>query len=230
MNAASLTTHYWDLQSIRDAQGKVRSPVQTAGKPAPRLTFIDGRVVAERICNTMTGAYTADGNRIQVGRVMSTMIGCMDDDVVALEQLVGGQLPQMKRYQLQQTGERAQLTLVFADGSQWQLAGTATPETLYGGAGERIFLEIAPQRQACTHGVMKNHQCLRVREIRYRDNGVKSHTGEWQNFYDEIQGFTHRAGEHNLLRLKRFERKNAPADASRYVYILDMVVEHGIGK
>ena len=31
-----------------------------------------------------------------------------------------------------------------------------------------------------------------------------------------------------MLRVKRFERSNPPADASRYVYVLDLVVESEI--
>jgi len=38
------------------------------------------------------------------------------------------------------------LTLTFIDGTRWQLDGSPTAQTQYGSAGERIFLEVAPQR------------------------------------------------------------------------------------
>ncbi|WP_423454462.1 DUF4377 domain-containing protein [Ottowia sp. VDI28] len=72
---------------------------------------------------------------------------------------------------------------------------------------------------------MKDAQCLRVREIRYGDNGVKQGEGEWQLFYSEIEGYKHEPGIRNVLRVNRFKRQNVPADASAYAYVLDMVVE-----
>ena len=71
----------------------------------------------------------------------------------------------------------------------------------------------------------KDFQCLRVREIRYGDNGVKTSTGEWENFYSEIEGYKHEPGIRNVLRIQRYKRQNVPADASAYAYVLDMVVE-----
>jgi hypothetical protein len=68
-------------------------------------------------------------------------------------------------------------------------------------------------------------QCLRVREIHYGDNGVKTSTGEWENFYSEIEGYKHEPGIRNVLRIQRYKRQNVPADASAYAYVLDMVVE-----
>ena len=52
--------------------------------------------------------------------------------------------------------------------------------------------------------------------------------GEWRALAGEIEGYTHRAGERNVLRVKRFERSHPPADASRFVYVLDLVVESEI--
>ena len=84
---------------------------------------------------------------------------------------------------------------------------------------------MAPQRTACNHPLIKDFQCLRVREIRYGDNGVKTSTGEWENFYSEIEGYKHEPGIRNVLRIQRYKRQNVPADASAYAYVLDMVVE-----
>ena len=124
--------------------------------------------------------------------------------------------------------EQPRLTVQFIDGTRWQLQGSPTAQTQYGSAPERIFLEVGPQRKACTHGVMKDAQCLQVREIRYADNGVKTYTGQWENFYSEIEGYKHEAGVSNVLRINRFKRQNVPADASSYVYVLDMVVSSAI--
>lgn len=221
---ATLTSHYWDLQSIGNPQGTWRSPAQSAGQAAPRLTFTEGRVVASRLCNTISAAYQTQGERLQVQQPISTLMGCSDPQLAALEQMVGRQLSQAQRYQMQQ-GEQPVLTIAFEDGVQWRLQGTPTAQTRYGSAPERMFLEVAPGTQPCTHGVMTQHQCLRVREIRYNDNGIKTFTGEWQNFYEPIEGFTQRPGERNVLRVHRYARRDVPADASRYAYVLDMIVE-----
>ena len=44
-------------------------------------------------------------------------------------------------------------------------------------------------------------------------------------FYDPIEGYSHQAGTRHVLRLKRYTRQQVPADASQYVYVLDMIVE-----
>jgi len=65
-----------------------------------------------------------------------------------------------------------------------------------------------------------------VRERRFDAHGLRIEPpGEWRAFYDRIDGYTHTPGVRNLLRIDRYQRKQVPADASRYVYVLDMVVE-----
>ena len=115
--------------------------------------------------------------------------------------------------------------LHFADGSRWELAGSPTPATRYGSAGERIFLEVAPERVACNHPLMPNAQCLRVR---YADNGVKQGVGEWRILQGEIDGYQHERGIRNVLRVQRYplaQSGQLPADAPSHAYVLDMVVE-----
>ncbi|MBP7647899.1 MAG: DUF4377 domain-containing protein, partial [Comamonas sp.] len=74
--------------------------------------------------------------------------------------------------------------------------------------------------------LIPNAQCLQVRELKYNEQGLKQSTGTWENFYGTIEGYTHQAGVRNVLRIKRFTRPEpVPADASKYVYILDMTVE-----
>ena len=117
---------------------------------------------------------------------------------------------------------------VFADGSEWDLVGHATPETRYGSAGERLFLEVAPLKVACNHPLMPNATCLRVRDVRYGENGVKTGEGEWRVFHGNIEGYEHREGTRNILRVNRYSlarNGQLPADAPSHAYVLDMVVE-----
>lgn len=218
---SQLKAYYWDLKAAYDGKGQAW---KANTQPAMRLQFDDKQLSVLNLCNVMGAGYTLNGNNIEVSRGISTMKACADADLMALEQRVGQLLPSAKRVDLK-GGEPPQLALHFADGSRWEMTGTPTPQTQYGSAGERIFLEVAPQRAACSHPLIRDAQCLRVREIRYGDNGVKQSTGEWQLFYSEIDGYKHEPGIRNVLRINRFKRQNVPADASAYAYVLDMVVE-----
>ena len=105
-------------------------------------------------------------------------------------------------------------------------AGVATADTRFGGPGERVFLEVASERVACPHAMIPDFQCLHVREVTYDDKGLKVGTpGEFEHFYDSIEGYTHEPGIRNVLRVDRYTVKNPPADASSSAYVLDMVVE-----
>jgi hypothetical protein len=65
-----------------------------------------------------------------------------------------------------------------------------------------------------------------VRDRRFDAQGLPIEPpGEWRTFYGGIDGYTHTPGVRNVLRIDRYPRKQVPADASRYVYVLDMVVE-----
>ncbi len=219
-----LASYDWNLTAAFDAQGQPDGRWLLAGREPLQLHFEDQRLSVRKLCNMLGAHFGTQGNDIQLTQTMSTKRACADQALMQLEQRVGQLLPSMKRYQLT-AGATSRLQLIFADGSRWELAGQPTPQTQYGGPAARIFLEVAPERVACSHGVMKNAQCLRVREIRYADNGVKQSVGEWQMFYGEIQGWQHEKGMRNVLRINRYAVKTPPADASAYAYVLDMVVE-----
>ncbi|MGE8320273.1 MAG: DUF4377 domain-containing protein [Comamonas sp.] len=230
-----LYAYHWDLERAVDAKGAALP--QYAGTKAPvRLTFLaaegsnGAHVSVANLCNVMSAGVEVDGDKMRVGRPMSTMRACADNQLMALENLVGQQISTIQQFKLSDAGSQPRLELRLADGSTWHLAGKPTDETQYGGKPERIFLEVAPQRVACSHPLMPNHQCLQVRTVQYADNGTKKSVGEWSAFYDEIKGYQHEAGVRNVLRVNRYERKNVPADASRYVYVLDMRVESEIAR
>lgn len=234
-SASTLFAHHWDLQQAVDAKG-ARLPQFAAASQPMRLSFVQAegaqgaRVVVSGLCNNMSAGVELDGDKMRVGKPMSTLRACPDRQLMALEQLVSQQLgtvQQWKRVAAADTQPRLELRL--ADGSTWLLQGQPTDQSLYG-QPERVFLEVAPQRVACSHPLMPNHQCLQVRTVQYADNGTKRSVGEWGAFYSEIQGYKHEPGVRNVLRVNRYEPQNRPADASRYVYVLDMTVESEITK
>jgi len=236
-SSSTLYAYHWDLERVLDAKGAALPQYAAAAAQGPvRLSFVAGeggsgaRIGVANLCNSMSASVEVDGDRMRVGKPMSTMRACADRQLMALENLVGQQLGTIQQWKLGDAGSQPRLELRLADGSTWYLAGKPTDQTLYGGKPERIFLEVAPQRVACSHPLMPNHQCLQVRTVQYADNGTKTSVGEWGPFYDEIKGYQHEAGVRNVLRVNRYERKNVPADASRYVYVLDMKVESEIAR
>ncbi|WP_027013835.1 META and DUF4377 domain-containing protein [Comamonas composti] len=229
-DAQSLAAYHWQLRQAFTPQGNEdQSWFLSPSRQPIQLDFAEQRLVVKNLCNVVTAGYSINGQRIAVQRAASTLMACPDSELMALEQRVARILPQAKQWSVllgQEQGEKpATLSLQFIDGTRWQLQGEPTAQTKYGNAGERIFLEVAPQLEACSHPLMPNFKCMRVREIRYADNGVKNYTGEWENFYQQIQGYEHQAGTGKVLRIMRYKVKNPPADASSLAYVLDMVVE-----
>jgi len=188
------------------------------------LDFADGRVSVSGGCNGQRGGYDAADGKLAVGRMLSTQMACaaplMDADTA-----IAALLAQPQQWQVEDTAP-PRLRLVAADGSTSTWTGDATAETRYGGEGETVFMEVAPQRVDCHHPLMPDDRCLQVREIRYDDKGIKQPPGAWEAFYGDIEGFAFREGERKVLRLKKFDRRDpVPADASSAAYVLDMVVE-----
>lgn len=228
--ARILTGHHWLLVRASTAQGAEQAGWKPTG-PEVEGKFIqldftnEGLLSVKNLCNQLSGRYTLDGNRILVGQLVSTMRACANRPLMELEQRTAQRLSQLDSWQMRpsESGSAPGLTLTFQDGGRWELQGKPTPAMLYGNEGVREFLEVAPQRERCT-GVAPM-QCLKVRTVHYDSQGLKTEVGPWQLFYSEIEGYRHEPGTRNVLRVQRYERKNVPADASRYVYILDMVVE-----
>jgi heat shock protein HslJ len=229
-SSVSLQSHEWQLHKALNAQGTVDPQWQMPGTPqgpAPTvgLRFVDAQTVSvENLCNRMDGRYTLKGTNIQFERLASTLMACPNANLMALERKVGQWLPQARTWKIVGNANAPVLELQFDNGARWQLTGSPTYERLYG-ASERIFLEVAPQQMACSHPLMPNAKCLQVREVTYDAQGIKQGHGAWEAFYGAIEGYTHQDGVRNVLRLKRYTRSPVPADASKYLYVLDMTVE-----
>ncbi len=222
--AAALGAYHWRLQDAKDAQGKRIDALFARADHPLTLDFAEGRLGVSNSCNRMGGGYTLEGDKLTVSSMMATQMACADSKLMALDGEAGKRLEGSSTLAVQ-AGDEARLTLTNAGGDVLTFAGEPTAETRYGGPGEQAFLEVAAETKPCSHPLIPNKQCLQVREIRYDDKGVKSTEGEWQNFYEDIEGYTHEAGIRNVLRVKRFKRNPVPADASDTAYVLDMVVE-----
>lgn len=233
---ATLTAYHWQLHEVRDAQGRVQPgwslPPAIPGARAARavlLAFEQERVTVRRLCNALSGNYRVLGQALRIDTLYGTRRACPDPGVMALEQQIGQRLPEVSQWNIETQGLPVPvLTLVFADGGKWLLEGAPTDATRYGSPGQRMFLEVAPERVACNHPLMPQYRCLQVRKLEYDDQGIKKQAGAWENWYGEIQGYAHQPGVRNVLRILRYPNAGAAADAPAFIDVLDMTVESEI--
>jgi heat shock protein HslJ len=222
--ARTLEAHRWTLDAATDSRG-ARLDALFPGKDGRFVfAFSGARLSVTGGCNTLAGGYELTPAReLKAGRLAATMKACepalMQADG-ALSKLLAGPL----RAEVTE-GAQPRLRLVSAAGETLSLTGAATPESRYG-AGTTMFLEVAAAQIPCNPPLMPNATCLQVRERRFDQNGLPSgQPGAWRPLYETIEGYTHQAGVRNVLRVKRYTRSPVPADASAYVYVLDLVVE-----
>jgi hypothetical protein len=131
-----------------------------------------------------------------------------------------------KPLNVQMTGRPSpRLRLVSRGNGTLTFTGQATPESLYG-ASTTVFLEISAHSVACQNPPPPNTRCLQYRERHYDEQGLVVGTpGEWRPLHETIEGFTHREGERNVLRVKQFQRPAHAGGTASTVYVLDLVVE-----
>ena len=226
-----LSQYHWNLQSAVN-QNNQTLPVFYAGQAQPKVTlnFQEGRYNLHGSCNRMMGSYTASNNTFAGGALASTNMGCPQALMQQDGTLAQFFSEQKVAYKINQQNVPT-LTFTNAKGEKLVFVGTPTADTRYGSKPETVFLAVSHQTRACSDGVSRDRQCLQVKEIRYAENGVKTHEDkQWSNFYGNIEGYTHRNDTDTVLRLKRYTIENPPADASKYAYVLDMMVSQALVK
>jgi len=230
-NARLLDRYHWVLADAIDAKGgRIESLFARSELPL-QLDFADGRINVVNACNRIGGTYSLETGRLRVGRLASTMMACSDPSLASLDGAIIGRLERSPALALSFVIDAPSLVLTTGDGDRLAFVGQPTAETRYGSEGARVFLEVAARTEPCSHPLIRDKQCLRVREVRYDGNGLKTGTpGDWQMLYQDIEGYTHEPGVRNVLRLKRYRIANPPADAPSQAYVLDMVVESELVK
>ncbi|HEY0502740.1 MAG TPA: META and DUF4377 domain-containing protein [Lysobacter sp.] len=227
LSTSTLTAYHWDLVDATDGKRQpIGALLPNPDKPL-RLGFADGRLQVRNGCNHIGGDYRLDGATLKT-TLAQTLMACEDRRLMDADAAITARLEAAPTLQLDD-GEPPTLTLLTAAGDVLVFNGVATSETRYGGPGTRMFLEVAAQREPCSHPLIPNMQCLQVRERKYDAQGLVVGTlGEWQPLYQEIEGFEHVPGQRNVVRVNRYEIKHPPADAPSVAYVLDMVVESEI--
>lgn len=219
----ALQDHVWTLQSASDADGRAIEAVQPPGHPFV-LRFEGSRASLRGGCNQMMGSWRlSPRNELRFSQLAGTMKAC-ETPLMNADRQMSALLTQPLQARVQ-PGDAPVLRLESAAKQVLSFSGQRTPQSLYG-APTRIFLEVNAQTVPCQPGAGAPTQCLQVRERRFDDKGLQvGEPGPWQAFYSPIEGYTHQPGIRNVLRINRFERPQPPADASRYVYVLDLVVQ-----
>jgi heat shock protein HslJ len=231
VDSATLSAYHWLLHDANDAKGARIDALFARPKLPLQLDFHGGRLGVSNTCNRLGGGYRIDNGRLDVARMAQTLMACADPALTKLDDEIGRRLQAKPRIDIRTASDGFRLRLVTDSGDTLDFVGEPTAETRYGGEGETLFLEVDAQTQPCSHPLIPNKLCLRVRERHYDANGlVAGAPGEWQPLYQDIEGYTHEAGTRNVLRVKRFAVKNVPADAPSQIYVLDMVVESEIVK
>lgn len=221
IDAATLAASHWRLTSAVDAAGnRIDALLHDPARPL-QFDFADGRLSVSGGCNRMHGPYVLTGERFEAGNLAQTRRMC-EEALMAVDAAIGARLAGAGSLA---AGDGGTLVWTTAGGDRLEFTGVPTARTRYGGEGERVFLEVAAQRVPCHHPLMPDHRCLHVRELSFDAQGIRQGAGEWQRLYQDIEGYVHEPGVRNVLRLRRFEVADPPADGSSVAYVLDMVVE-----
>jgi heat shock protein HslJ len=217
--------HYrWSLESATDGRGRameVLSPRQ--GHPVV-FEFSGTGLALQGPCNRMMGSYRINAaNQLTVNGTASTNMACAPE-LMQADAALAALLAQPLQIEMDRDPP-ARLRLVSPSRETLTFTGRATPEALYG-PGSIVFLEVAARHVACADPPPPHTRCLQVRERHFDERGLAVGTpGAWRPLQETIEGFTHREGERQVLRVKRFHRTPERPGASSTLYVLDLIVE-----
>jgi hypothetical protein len=221
-----LGRYRWTLVFATDAHNRRIAGLPPGPDHPVVLSFDGSRLSVQGSCNRLVGGYQVTAaNQLTVNAGASTRMAC-DPALMQADSALSNLLA--KPLQVQMTsrhGASVQLQLVSPGNGTLNFIGEPTPEWLYG-AGATVFLEIAPESVACPNPPPPHTRCLQYRERHYDDKGLMVGTpGEWKPLTVNIEGFTHREGVRNVLRVKRFQRPASAGGAPSNLFVLDLVLE-----
>ena len=223
--AQRLAAYVWHLREAKAADGSpLRELLDTPGRMLA-LRFEDGRISMLNGCNRMGGRASIEAGALHVSGIETTLMACADRRLMDMDRVAARVLEGRLAMSLG-NGTSPSLQLSSEAGEVLLFEGEPTDETRYGHAGESVFLEVAAHTEPCHHPLIPNKQCLQVREVRYDAQGIRQPGGgDFEHFYEVIQGYEHEPGIRNVLRVKRYDIANPPADGSRHAWVLDSVTE-----
>ncbi len=220
----TLVAYRWRLESAVDASGQSIAALFPDPANPLGLDFNDGQVGVSGGCNRIGAGYQlVEGSTLQLGPSRSTMMACLPP-LDAADKAISAVFAGALQAQLEGEPGTPALRLTAADGSILQFTGTPTPETQFGGPGARAFLEVSAE--PCHLQSEASPGCLRVRELQFDEQGLPSgEPGEWHGLPAGIEGYTRTPGQQQVVRVKRFESREATGNEPAEHFVFDMVVE-----
>ena len=219
-----LELYRWTLVAATDANNRRIGGLPPGQDRRVQFSFADSRLSVQGPCNRFVAGYQiTSANQLNINAGATTRMAC-DQSLMNADSALFNLLA--KPLQVQMTGRpSARLQLTSPGNGTLIFTGEPTPESLYGPA-TTIFLEIAPHSVACANPPLPQTRCLRYRERHFDDQGLAVGTpGEWKPLTFNIEGFTHREGVRNVLRVKQFQAPASGGGAPSRRYVLDLIVE-----
>lgn len=219
--ATTLVAYRWQLATATDAAGQSIAALFPGPDNLLGIEFAEGNLGVTGGCNRIGMGYQLlEGAKLQLSPGRSTMMACpppLGDADATISRLLSGTVGA----ELQGDAGTPVLRLAAADGSTLVFNGTPTPETRFGGPGERAFLEVSPK--PCEPAAPP---CLMVRDRAFDEQGLQvGEPGEWRALPEGIEGYTPVAGEQQVVRVKRFEKAPADGGAPTVHFVFDMVIQ-----
>ena len=130
----------WALVDYQDGTGNT---VAAAPGVEAAIEFNDGSVSGTAGCNSFSGGYTVDGNTLTVGPLASTMMACMDSNVMQQESDVLANLQAAATYTIEGdvltiANAEGETTLTFKATEPISLTATNWEATSYNNGNEAV--------------------------------------------------------------------------------------------
>lgn len=220
VSADKLSEYEWRLA---EANGALSSFVG-----AVRLDFKGDKLSFDAGCNVHTGAFALNQESISLdsSRLSATRRACEPERHQAEAALV--RALSSSKLSLTVSEDRTTATLTQTAKSQdkartlrWY--GTKKLEKI--SKPVMVYWEIDPEPTICADDTSVH--CLKIRHIRYNDDGIQVGKGAWQNFEGDIKNYTHHTNMRSIVRLKAYQDA---ANPDQPIYVYDETVESSIIK
>ena len=221
-----LKNYNWTLASAEVQGAPIHSYEKIIEERAGSLIFSNRGVYFNVGCNHNFQNYQLSEGRLSVSQRVSTLMACYSpsDDFPNLAQIESKLAQDLNdsTLKIRTNPDDYTATLLLQKGAQvltWQ--GEMKPEVRYG-EPVLLFWEIEPEKINCIDESGKERQCLKVRNVTYNEQGIKTGSGAWRTFYGEIHGYKHQP---NLRQIVRLNAYNNPEGKENPYYIYDRSVE-----
>ncbi len=221
-----LKNYNWTLASAEVQGAPIHSYEKIIEERAGSLIFSNRGVYFNVGCNHNFQNYQLSEGRLSVSQRASTLMAChsSSDDLPNLAQIESKLSQDLNdsTLKIRTNPDDYTATLLLQKGAQvltWQ--GDMKPEVRFG-EPVLLFWEIEPEKINCIDENGKERQCLKVRNVTYNEQGIKTGSGAWRTFYGEIHGYEHQP---NLRQIVRLNAYNNPDDKENPYYVYDRSVE-----